>query len=267
MEGNNMVEKTQATEEQKQGTVAPAQNNSQQPGQAGATKPDQKEGYVPLPALQEERERVRELKEQLANLTSVVQEMQNRGANNSMYPPQQYPQQQMMPRQNQNFYPAQSFQNPISMQQQAEQMWEDDPVKATAWMVEAGIQNYDSVQRIVDHQKAQVMAKYKDYANYATDIDNYVRALPPSQRAQQGIIDMAYFLVKGQKVDNLTQQAQKDLLDKMRRGESVEGVRGTYTAPVNTENQTLTPEEQNAAMAMGLKPEEYMQYRGVKSRR
>ena len=130
-------------------------------------------------------------------------------------------------------------------------------MKATAWMVEAGIQNYDSVQRMVDGQKAATMSKYPDYATYANEIDSYVRALPPAQRAQQGIVDMAYFLIKGQKVDTITQAATNDLLERIKRGEAVGGVRGTYTTPAHTDDSPLTPDEQKAAMVMGLTPEEY----------
>jgi len=252
-----MVDKTQAAAAP-QGTAAPTTEQApeptsqQTPGQqAGQPKNDQQQ--VPLPALQEEREKSKMLREQVSNLTNMITEMQNRVA-----PQQNYPQQMGMAPQQQNYYPAQQFQQaPPNMAQQAEALWADDPMRATAWMVEQGIQNYDGVQRMVDLQKANTMSKYPDYATYATEIDNYVRALPPAQRGQQGIVDMAYFLVKGQKVDTITQQANNELLERIKRGEAVGGVRGTYTAPVNTDDSPLTADENKAAMVMGLTPEEY----------
>jgi len=263
---------TQAAVNNQQGSAAPAneqaaagqqaQEGQQQAASQQAQAGQQQGQMVPLTALQEERAKAKELRDQVQNLTQLVQEVQSRMGQQQVYgqPPMQIPPAQ-------NYYPAQSFQQPQqNLMQQAAQLWEQDPMQATAWMIENGIQHYDGMQRAVDGQKAQAMGKYKDYPTYATEIDNYVRALPPAQRTQPGIVDMAYYLVKGQKVEALTQQAQQEVLSKIQKGEQVQGLQGTYTpsAQATSDDEPLSQQEQAAAMVMGVKPEDYKKH---KSRR
>ena len=79
-----------------------------------------------------------------------------------------------------------------------------------------------------------------------------------NQRGNPGVIELAYFAVKGQDVDNIIKAERETLLAKIKAGESVQGLTGgTYSATTPPKESTLTEEEVRVAEAMHLTPDQY----------
>ena len=90
---------------------------------------------------------------------------------------------------------------------------------------------------------------------------NQVRALPLHQRGNPGILEAAYWMSRGQNVDQLLQQRETELMDKYRRGEitaaQLSQPAGMFTAPAPIGGVALTADQVKVAEAMGLSPEGY----------
>lgn len=203
----------------------------------GSALPNQggtKEQNVPLKALQEEREKrqglqaeVEFLKTQMLNIT------------------QQPVQQQVQAQQHQ-------------ANGQLDQLWQTDPRKAMQAELAMAINWYDRVNAEVDLQEADAESKFKDFGEYRKDIRNFIKTLPPEQRGTKGVVEMAYFMAKGRNADVITKSREEAILAKIRAGESVQGFTGSLSQNPTPEDNTLTPQEVNAARAMGIKPEDYI---------
>jgi len=210
-----------------------------------APQPDPGEKTDPallLKSLQEERDRRRaaEAREtQIKNLYGDKMQFDMNG--NPIAPPQQEPQ--------------------TDMQQKLNELWESDPRKAVQTEMMMGFQWYDKVNTALDVQRAQVRAKYPDFTKYENQALNYVRTLPLNQRAREGVIELAYLVQKGQDSGSIYEQAQRDLLEKMKRGESIQGFTGTQSQASQPTGKQPTDAEVKAAEAMGVPITEYVKYR------
>jgi hypothetical protein len=140
-----------------------------------------------------------------------------------------------------------------------DKLWEDNPRKA----VKMEIMSYgtwrDSLDSQVDKQELDASSKYQDYGKYRDTVRQYIRALPLDQRAKPGVIDLAYYVVKGQASGNVYDQAQQDLIKKIQAGEQVQGLTpGTQAAPAPVAGVKPTPDQAKAAEMMGMTTDEYM---------
>ena len=192
-------------------------------------------GMVPLPALQEERTKRQQLESEVAELRRMVTSPQ--------YQQPQVQQQQVDPREELN------------------KLWETDPRKAVQVEIMYAMDWRDRIDASLEVQADQLSRKYSDFNNYRSTTLGYIRNLPLNQRGQQGILEAAYYMVRGQNVDQLVQQREAELLDKYRRGEisaaQLSSPPGSFSAPAPTGGISLTAEQLAVADAMGLTPEGY----------
>lgn len=123
---------------------------------------------------------------------------------------------------------------------------------------------YDSTNAELDSQEHQIAGKYKDFDQYRTEVRRYLRSIPVSDRARPGMVESAYYFVKGRGADNLLKAKEEELLKRIRAGEAVQGITHGTMPSSASDQQPLKPtqEQINAAAAMGMKVEDYMQ--GVK---
>lgn len=203
-------------------------------------------GTVPLSALQEERERRQALTVEVENLKKLVTQIGGQS--------------------NQTTYTAPAPDN-TQFQQQMEHLWETDPRKAVQTEILAAFNWYDRVQADVDSQMDQVAKKYVDFNNYRSEVNGYIRQMPPDQRAKQGVVELAYYAVRGQKVDEIIAANNAELLRKIQAGEAVQGFGGgTFSAPVITPGViNLTDEQKRVAQAMHMTEADYAKHMSGKS--
>ena len=187
-------------------------------------------------ALAEERDKTRQLKEELEILKGAVS---NPGFNN------------------------QAQHQPVDNgQRQLDELWESDPRRAMQTELQMALRWYDTTTTQVDSQADDVAKKYADFNTYRTDVNRYLRSLPLENRSKPGVIEAAYFYVKGQKADDLVNLSKEQLIQKIRMGEKVQGLEGTISGgrPVTPNPSAPTMDQANAASAMGMTIEEYMKH-------
>jgi len=207
------------------------------------------ERTVPLRALQEERTKKQELQAELEILRqiagdNVLFDMNGRPVPN---PNRHQPQQQQQQQSN----------NPAN--QEIEKLWETDPRKAVQVEIMAAMSWRDNQEVALEAQMSQAEHKYPDFHENASVIRQYVRSLPVDQRAKPGIIDLAYFVVKGQNAGNAVERAKAEMLQKMQAGQTAQGLKpGTKAAPKTVKGVVLNDEQMKVADAMGLTNEQYI---------
>lgn len=200
-----------------------------------------KQGTVPLAALQEEREKRQQLQAENDRLASLLT-----GGNH---------QQQSQPQQQQ----AQP-----DFRQEVEKLWETDPRKAVQAEIMMGLSWLDSVNATLEDQMDRIAAKDANFVQYRGQVRNYLRTLPLNQRGQPGIVDLALAVVKGQNVDDIVERTKNDLYEKFKSGQ-LAGIAGLSDAgvvsgaPVQKGTQ-LTEDQLKAAAAMRIDPAEYAKY-------
>jgi len=223
--------------------ASPAPALSAQPAPAAATpagvpskpdvKPDKQESLVPLPALQEERSKRQALEAEVAELKRM------------MVAPNPTP-------------PVQQQYDPIA---EIEKLWENDPKQAVRAEITMAMDYRDRVDAALEVQADTLSAKYPDFNNYRSVALGHIRTLPLNQRANQGILEAAYWMVRGQKFDTVLQQRENEWLEKYRRGEiTAQGLQtppGSFSAPMAAPGLQMTDEQTRVAEAMGLTPEQY----------
>ena len=166
---------------------------------------------------------------------------------------------QPVPRQQVTPQPTQPDQPQGQVSKEIEKLWEDDPRKAVQMEIMSAMSWRDNMDAQVDKQELDASGKYQDYGKYRDNVRQYIRALPLEQRAKPGVIDLAYYVVKGQASGNIYKQAQDDLLRKIQAGENVQGLgNGTVTAPTPVKGVQATAEQSAAAEMMGISAEDYM---------
>lgn len=230
----------------------PQSPNAQEGGQAG-NEPDKK---VPLQALHEEREKRQSLQAELEALKEQVQ-----GMNQFQQPQQnQYGQPQQ-----QQYDPAIGLQGRGNTQYgQLDELWETDPRKAMQTELMMGFTWYDKVQQKVNSQADVIAQKDPNFNKIRSKVMNYVNRLPIQQRGQDGIVDLAYNAVRGQNMDTLVneqvQKRQAEIMEKIKRGEQVQGIdTGTSSAPPK-QPQEATDEQKKMAANMNMSVEDYLKY-------
>jgi hypothetical protein len=198
---------------------------------------------VPLPVLLEERSKRQQLETELAQLKQLSQASQQ---------------------------PTAPVQQGYDPQAELEKLWETDPRKAVEATIMMNMDWRDRVDASLNIQADQLAMKYPDFNNFRSATLGYVRSLPIHQRNAPGILDAAYFMVKGQNVDVLLQQRENELLERYRRGDLAAAQllqpAGSFSAPSTpTTSVTLTSEQIRVAEAMGLSPEAYASQLRIKN--
>ena len=215
-----------APAKQAQGTPAPA------PTPAQSAVP---EGLIPIREMHEERSKRQALESEVAELRRMVSQ-----------PQVQAPQQQ---------------QNLPDPKVELEKLWENDPRKAVQVEIMYAMDWRDRIDANLEVQADQMARNYPDFNNYRSTALGQVRSLPLNQRGSHGILEAAYFMVRGQNADTMIQQREAELLEKYRRGEiTAAGLAtppGSFSSPAPVQGVQLTQDELRVADAMGLSPEGY----------
>jgi hypothetical protein len=183
-----------------------------------------------LKSLQEERAARRDLEQQVANLMG------------------------------QQTQPQQQGQAPVNQfQQQIDEMWQTgDYRRAMQAEMALSFQWFDQVNAKLDTQRETVRAKYPDFSRYEGKAMGYVRTLPLEQRAKDGVVELAYLVQKGQDSNNIYQQAQQEIIEKLRRGESIQGLSAGTGQPPQPQGKQPTEDMIRAAEAMNVPIADYM---------
>lgn len=219
--------------------ASPEPASKAQPAPGAAPKPGEsskdvkQEPLVPLPALQEERSKRQALEAEVAELKRIVQSQ-----------PQAAP-----------------VQKPMDPTEELNKLWEEDPRKAVEQTIMYAMDWRDRVDANLEIQADTLARKYPDFNNYRSTALGQVRNLPLNQRGAQGILEAAYFMVRGQNADTLIQQREAELLERYRRGEiTAAGLTtppGSFSVPPSSQGIKLTEEQYKVAEAMGMTPEQY----------
>jgi hypothetical protein len=203
---------------------------------------------VPITALHEEREKRQSLQAEIEALKRVAGQNVLFDINgNAVSAPQAAP-------------PQNDF------AKQLDQLWETDPRKAVQAELMAALNWYDKINADIDYQEGTLAHKYTDFNDYRTEVRQYVRSLPPDQRNRPGIVELAYYAVRGQKVDNIITKTKADMeaemLRKYQAGELAMGLPlgGVSTPPVVPGAVTLSPDQKNACLALGISEADYVKY-------
>jgi hypothetical protein len=147
--------------------------------------------------------------------------------------------------------------------QELDQLWRDDPRRAMQTELMTAINWRDQVEAQVDSQFETAGTKYKDFNEHQLEVRRYVRRLPVEQRAKPGIIEAAYFMVKGRNADASARTTAEALLKKAQAGEGTQSINAGASSGGGDGTQnagTLTPDQRAAAAAMGVSEVEYAKY-------
>ena len=200
---------------------------------AGDAKPDTQN--VPIGALLEERSKRQALESEMAVLRQAQVHQQ----------PMQAPMQQQQQ--------SQAY-------QEVEKLWESDPRKAVDATIAMALDWYDRSNTDLEQQADALGSKYHDFNQYRSSAMRYVRSLPIQQRGQQGILDSAYWYVRGQSVDDIIKARETELMRKFQSGElagQFNTPAGTMPASTPSQGVALSQDQLNVAAAMGMSAEDY----------
>ena len=210
------------------------------PKPGDAPEGDKKETQtVPLATLMEERSKRQSLE---AEITLMKQQSQ---AQQPLPPIQQYQQ------------------PPNQVAEEIDKLWDTDPRKGVQAEIMLAMDWYDRTNNTIDQQADSLSAKYSDFDKWRTNATRYVRALPLQQRSQPGALEMAYFIVRGQNVDDILKQQNEDLMRKFQTGElagMVSTPPGAVGSPAPVPGIQLSEDQRRAANAMGVPEEEYIKW-------
>ena len=215
---------------------------------------------VPLAALQEERNTNRELRAEIEALKRVVGSTS--GIPTGGQPGQLGPGFQQGNPNVIQAQPMETQQAPQISKEELDRMWMEDPRKAMQTEMGLALNWYDKMNAQVDSQEEHLARTFKDFDTYRADVRKYIRQLPPEQRSKPGVVELAYYVVRGQSVEKTVQQQRDDIVNKIKAGESVQGVGpGTSSSSRVTTPAQISADEARVASKMGMTPEEYLKHK------
>ena len=146
--------------------------------------------------------------------------------------------------------------------QQLENLWDEDPRKAMQTEVMMALNWYDASNAAVDKQEEALAGKYTDFNNYRSQIRSYLRGIPVAERTKPGMVESAYYFVKGQSTDDILKQREEELLRKYHAGGMASGISYGATSASTSANDpsTATPAQRAQAAKMGQTIEDYMKH-------
>ena len=223
-------------------TPAPVANTGDPAGQAGTNN----DKTVPLAALQEEREKRQSLQAELEKVKGAVAQMQMAHQGGQGQPGgQQFGQPAVQP----------------NRMDDLNRLWEEDPRRAMQAELQMALNWYDQVNLGIETESDVLATKLTDFNTYRDDVRKFVRALPPEQRGNKGVVEMAYYVVKGQKADEIYGNKSKEMADKLRSIEAAQGFSSGGFVPKEGVGPGLTAQETQTALKMGITPEEYLKFK------
>lgn len=158
----------------------------------------------------------------------------------------------------------QQQQPPVNqMAMEIDKLWDTDPRKGVQAEIMMAMDWYDRTNNSIDQQADVLSGKYTDFNQWRSNATKYVRSLPLQQRSQPGVLEMAYFIVRGQNVDDILKRQNDDLMAKFQTGElagMVSTPPGAVGSPAPRSGVQLSEEQRAAAAAMGVPEEEYVKY-------
>ena len=203
---------------------------------------------VPLRALQDEREKRQSLQTQVDQLTQQVQSIGQPNAGTTYVANQQ---------------PQAAPQSTIDQQRaQIDQLWQTDPRQAVKAEISSSLSYYDNVNANIEAQANHLSQTHPDFNTYRQTAMNYIRTLPYEQRGQNGIVELAYMVARGQNVDSILQTRETELMEKFKTGQLAgalhqpAGASGVPLTPAA--GTTLTQDQIVAANAMGMTEADYI---------
>ena len=238
------------------GTPAPAGTGAPTPGAkpsgtpapagTGAPQTPQTPQTVPLPELLQEREKRQALEKAMTDMQTELANLKG---------------QANLPQAGQQPQPQQ-----YDFAQAIEKAWEEEPKRAVQMEISAALNWYDSINMAVQRQEDEIAGKNPDFNNYRSQVRQYIQNIPIQQRAQPGVVALAYYAVRGQNVDSLIEKMKKDyeaeVIRKYQAGELGGLPPGSVSTPPPVAGQVqLTNDEKVAAAAMGIPEAEYAKYK------
>jgi len=96
-------------------------------------------------------------------------------------------------------------------------------------------------ERDVEVQKKEVKAKYDDYAEFESEVNEKLATLPPELRAKEGAVETIFFTIRGERVPDIRKQVEERIrkevqsIERKKEDTFVEGGGTTSvpTPPVN----------------------------------
>jgi hypothetical protein len=147
-----------------------------------------------------------------------------------------------------------------ALRKEIDELWDSDPKKAVQAEIMVALDWRDRVDASMDVEADSLASKYSDFGQYRSAAQGYIRGLPLEQRSKPGIMELAYFVVRGQNVDTLMESQRNDLIQQYQNGELAASLTqapaGTVT-PAPVAGTVLTEDQSKAAAMMGLSPEDY----------
>jgi hypothetical protein len=205
---------------------------------------------VPITALHEERDKrqalageVEALKDQMENFSKAS----NANANN-------------------NASEGVGVVNPPVDQNQfhadLDQMWREDPRRAMQTELMMAVNWRDQVDAKVDEQVDNASTNFKDFNNFQGEVRKYIRRLPVEQRSKPGIVEAAYFMVKGRNADSYAKAEADKLMKKAQAGDGTQSIQtgASSGGGEGTNAGMLNADQKSAAAAMGVSEDEYAKY-------
>lgn len=221
-----------------------AEPGSPEPREPMPGDPEPGDTTVPIAALHEARSKNQELRAELDVLKQIAGDNVLFDMNGKPVPQQQQQPQQREP--------------DNKAAQEMEKLWEDDPRKAVQMEIMAAMTWRDGQEAQVDNQMLAASTKYDDFGQFDSVVRQYIRALPLDQRSKPGVVDLAYYVVKGQNTGSAIERAKEEMAQKMQAGTNAQGLQlGTQSAVKQTGPKELTAEQSAVAEAMGLTADEY----------
>lgn len=206
---------------------------------------------VPITALHEEREKRQQLQLEIDALKRVAGQNVLFDINGNAVQTQSQPQQ---------------YDHQEAFRQEVEKTWETDPRKAVQMEIMSALAWRDRQDAIVDAQENAVATKYSDFNDYRGEVKQYIRSLPIDQRGRDGVVELAYYVVKGQRVDNIVARTRQDIeadyLRKFQAGELAQGLPGGAASSPNIPQNSvvLNDQQRRACEALGITEMDYIKH-------
>lgn len=141
-------------------------------------------------------------------------------------------------------------------------LWRENPRAAMQKELMLAMTWRDQVEENVSTQMANMAATHKDFNTYRDEVQKQLRRLPIEQRTKPGVIEAAFYMVRGKQAESLGKTEAEKALNKYKAGEGISGSVPGASSGGGTPNSTgLSIEEKSAAAALGISEQEYMKHK------
>lgn len=204
---------------------------------------------VPITAMLEERKQRQAMEARVKALESHFGDQFTYDTAGNVVPRQQHQQQQRQA-------PVQ-VPGGDDIQKQLSHLWETDPRRAVQTEMSMAFDWYDKASSALEDQLDEVGKKHADFAQYRSQVRQYLRQLPMDQRSKPGIAESAYFLQKGRDVDSVIARERDEWNKRIQAGESIQSIPAGAGGADSGGERRFTKDEISIAAMYNMKPEEY----------